>query len=129
MSGRRVTTAWFTGARDERRVNVAASTDGGARFGAVTRVDGGQPVGWPAVAPLDDGGVVVAWVETVGAQGELRLRRVGADGKAGTVSVVAQVSPGRSTGIPQMVRTGASLLVAWRAGDRVQTAVVPVPTS
>jgi len=130
--GSRVAVAWFTGAGDVPRVKLAFSTDGGQSFTAPVVVDGGRPVGWPSTVLLDDGSAVVSWLESLGTgRGELRLRRVSPDGRLADPLVVADAAPGRSTGIPHMVRLGGELLLAWRDG-RVQTARIPleaVPTA
>ncbi|MEQ1908353.1 MAG: sialidase family protein [Vicinamibacterales bacterium] len=126
-SGSRVAMAWFTGAGGVPRVKVAWSQDAGETFSAPVIIDGGRPVGWPATVMLDDGSAVVSWLESRGdGHGELRLRRISSSGRAGDPITVAESSSGRSTGMPQMVRMGNDLLLAWRT-DRVQTALVPVP--
>ena len=125
-SGDRVAAVWFTAAQDDPRMLAAFSMNGGDRFGPVVRVDSGRPVGWPGVAMDDDGGAIVSWLQRVGdGNGEVRIRRVSADGRLGTPITVAATSPGRSTGVPQLVRSGERLVVAWRT-DRVRTALVPV---
>jgi hypothetical protein len=48
--GDTVAIAWFTGAQDTARVHVAFSVDGGARFAAPVRVDGGTPAGRVGIA-------------------------------------------------------------------------------
>lgn len=126
-AGSRVAVAWFTGAGNVGRVKAAFSDDGGETFGTPLVVDGGRPVGWPATVLLEDGGAVVSWLETLGdGRGEIRLRRVSPSGWLGEPLAVAQSASGRSTGIPQLVRAGDSLVVAWRS-DRVLTAIVPIP--
>lgn len=125
--GSRVAVAWFTGAGNVGRVKVAFSDNGGETFGLPAMVDGGRPVGWPSTVLLDDGSAVVSWLETLGdGRGEVRLRRVWPTGRLGNPVVVAETASGRSTGIPQMVRAGDALVVAWRS-DRVMTALVPIP--
>jgi hypothetical protein len=126
-SGDRVVIAWFTAAADTPRLRVAFSADAGATFSAPIAVDDGNPVGWPAVAWLEDGDAAVLWLEALGAgAGEIRLRRVASGRPAGPVMTVARAAPGRSTGIPQMVRTREGLVVAWRDG-RVRSALVADP--
>jgi len=128
VSGRTVALGWFTGAQDKPRVQVAFSSDVGATFAPPVVIDGGQPVGWPAVASLGDGSVAVVWVESRGAGiGELRLRRVWPDGRLSEPSVVAAVAPGRTTGIPQTVRTADGLVVVWRSSERLVSARVSWP--
>jgi hypothetical protein len=120
--------AWFTGAGGVPKLKLAFSENSGEQFGAPIDIGGPRPAGWPAIAPLDGGAVAVAWLEHTGSgQGELRLRRIGSDGRPGPIHVVAQAPAGRTTGIPQMVRIGRSLLVAWRS-DRVESALVAMPT-
>lgn len=40
--------------------------------------------------------------------------------------IAGAASPGRLSGMPQVVRTGNGLLVAWR-GERLMTVRMPVP--
>lgn len=123
--GRRAAIAWFTAAGDEPRVKVAFSADAGARFDAPVVVDEGKPVGWPGIVLLEEG-AAVSWLETrADGGGDVRVRRVGADGQLGAPIVVAQSKAGRTTGVPQLVRAGKDLVIAWRT-DRVTTAIVPI---
>jgi hypothetical protein len=127
--GRNVAIAWFTAADNEGRVRLAFSRDAGARFAPPVTIDGGKPIGWPGVVMLDDGSVVVSWLESLtGGNGEVRLRRVWPDGRLGAPVLVAPAKAGRSAGIPQLARSGDALVVAWRDG-RVLAAVVPVPAN
>lgn len=132
VSGRRVAVAWFTAADDQPRVKLAYSSDDAASFSAPLRIDGGNPVGWPGIAMLDDGSTAVTWLESMGeGVGEVRLRRAWPDGRVTDPITVARTASGRSAGIPQMVRVGNMLVVAWRT-DRVQVATVDLaslPTS
>ncbi len=126
-SANRVAAAWFTAAHDKPMVKVAFSDDAGATFSSPAVVDGGKPIGWPAIVLLDDGAAAVTWLESIaGGAGEIRLRRVGRDGRAGPVALVAHAPAGRSTGIPQMVRSGGALIVAWRDGS-VKSARMALP--
>jgi hypothetical protein len=126
-SANRVAAAWFTAAHDKPMVKVAFSDDAGATFGTPVVVDGGKPIGWPAIVLLDDGAAAVTWLESIaGGAGEVRLRRVERDGRAGPVALVARAPAGRSTGIPQMVRSGDALIVAWRDGS-VKSARMALP--
>lgn len=128
-NGRRVALAWFTAANDVARVRLSFSDDGGASFGRVVEVDGTQSIGRPAVALLPDGSAAVAWLATLGTgdgAGELRVRRAFRDGTLGPIVVAGAASPGRLSGMPQIVRVGDAVLVAWR-GDRLRTVRIPLP--
>jgi hypothetical protein len=125
--GRAVAVAWFTAANDTPRVKLAFSADGGRSFGAPVTVDEGRPVGWPGITMLEDGSVVVSWLERRGeGVGEVLLRRIAPGGAPGPPLAVASSVSGRATGMPQMVRAKDRLVLAWRADNRVQTASVPI---
>lgn len=112
--GERVAVAWFTGARDTARVNVALSTDAGATFGAPIRVDDGTPAGRVDVEFDGEGRALVTWLERVGGEGaEVRLKTVSADGQTSPRVVIAASAAARSSGFPRMIRNGDELLFAW----------------
>lgn len=128
--GERVAVAWYTMAADTPRVRVAFSDDAGVRFGAPLRVDGGDPVGRVDVLLLDDGSAVVSWLERVGEDAEIRIRRVARDGQLGPARVISPTSPARSSGFPRMARAGDVLLLAWTdpaEPSRVRSAVARLP--
>jgi hypothetical protein len=126
-AGTTVAVAWFTAANDQPRVNVAFSADAGATFSSPVRVDDGNPVGWPDVVMMEDGRVVVSWLERGAAgKGWLRVREVSPTGRQ-TAHTIATASSGRTTGIPMMARLpGGDLLLAWRDGQ-VRTARFKLP--
>lgn len=126
-AGNRVALAWFTGAGNVPAMKVAFSSDSGGTFGPPVTIDGPRAVGRPAALMLADGSAVVAWLASIGeGRGELRVRRITADGKAGGTVVAGPASPGRLSGMPQIVQLGDSLLVAWR-GERLMTVRMPIP--
>lgn len=126
--GDRVAVAWFTGARDTARVNVAFSSDAGATFSTPVRVDDGNPAGRVDVEFDGAGRAMVSWLERVGDAGaEVRLRSVTPDGTKSPTIVVASSAAARSSGFPRMVRSGDQLVFAWtQPGDtaRVRMAAV-----
>ena len=131
--GEHVAVAWFTGARDTARVNVAFSNDAGATFSAPIRVDDGNPAGRVDVELSPDGKALVTWLERVGEAGaEVRLRRVAQDGASSAAIVVASSAAARSSGFPRLVRSGNELVFAWtQPGDsaRVRMAVASLTAS
>ena len=101
--GNRVALAWFTAAGDSARVKVAFSDDGGAKFTAPIRVDGGTPAGRVDVALLPDGGALVTWVERIGGDtAAVRARRIARDGRPGAPTTIASNSAARASGFPKM---------------------------
>lgn len=111
----RVAVAWFAAPRDEPRVQLAFSQDGGATFQPPVRIDDGRPLGRTDVVLTEDGSAVVLWLEETGnGVGELRLRRVYRDGSAGPAHLLATTLAARASGFPQLLRLGdAGLFAAW----------------
>ena len=110
----RVALAWFTAANGSAQVKVAFSRDAGAKFGAPTRVDGGNPAGRVDVAMLPDGDALVLWIErTRGDTAAVMVRRISAAGRSGTPVTLAASSAARASGFPRMAITGGNALFAW----------------
>jgi hypothetical protein len=113
-SGKNVAVAWYTGARDTTRVNVAFSNDGGANFTAPVRVDNGQPGGRVGLVLLPDGSAIVSWLERTGGDTAAVLaRRVTPDGQMGGAKTVAVSSSVRASGVPRMIMSGQDIYFAW----------------
>jgi len=107
---------WFTRARNEPRVYLVQSDDGGATFGSRVRIDDGQTLGRVDAEPLGGGAVAIASLEGKGeADAEWRVRRVEADGRTGPARVVATVTRARLAGFPRFARAGADLLLSYTA--------------
>ncbi len=121
-----VAVAWFTAAGDTPRVKLAFSDDAGETFGNPILVDDGAPSGRVDVALLDDGSAMVSWLERVAGGGEVRARRIGADGRRGPAVTIAPSGTARSSGFPRMVRSGKRLVFAW-TGAGVLTATLSLP--
>jgi hypothetical protein len=112
--GRHVAIAWYTGAHDTARVNVAFSDDAGATFGPPTVVDEGKPAGRVAAVLLDDGSALVSWLERVGGDSAaVRVRRVAPGAPRGPATTVAASTAARASGFPRMRRAGALVYFAW----------------
>ena len=126
-NGDTVAVAWFTGARDTARVQVAYSFDAGASFGAPVRLDAGHPAGRVAMTADGRGAVIVAWVERLpGEAAEVRARVIAPDGRAMAATVVTRSHAARASGFPHLARAGNRLYASWtEPGDsaRVRVAV------
>jgi hypothetical protein len=118
-NGEEVAVAWFTGARDTARVNVAFSHDAGATFSLPIRVDDGNPAGRVDVEFDGAGRALVTWLERVGDDGaEVRIKAVSQDGSMSPAMVVANSAAARASGFPRVIRSGDDLVFAWtQPGD------------
>jgi hypothetical protein len=124
-AGDTVAVAWFTGARDTAKVQLAYSIDAGATFGPPVRVDDGNPVGRVALVFDAGGNALVTWVERAGGESaDVRLRRVSRNGTRSAAAVVTHSSAGRASGFPRMVRRGNELILSWtEPGDTTRVRV------
>lgn len=101
--------AWFTAASDSAHVNVSFSSDGGATFYKPVRIDGGETIGRVDIAMLDRDRAMVSWMEG----SKIKARIVNKDGTMGKTIEVANSSGTRSSGFPQMTKSGEKLIFAW----------------
>lgn len=125
--GAEVAVAWFTAPHNRSRVQVAFSGDGAVTFGPPVRLDGGRPIGRVDVVMLDDGSVLVTWLEAGDGGTAIVSRRVTRDGALGETVTLAATDAARASGFPRMARFGADrLMLAWTdpAGEgRVRAAI------
>jgi hypothetical protein len=128
--GRQVAVAWFTAARDEARVFVAFSDDAGRSFGAPVRIDDGDPSGRVSALLLEDGSVLVTWLERADDGAEIRVRRAAPDGRTSSATRIAATSGERASGFPRVTQAGNVLLFAWTepgSPRQLRVATTPLP--
>lgn len=109
----RVAVAWFTAAGAQASVKVALSNDAGVTFGEPILIDDAMPLGRVDAEFGPEGRAVVSWLGSSGEGAELRWRQVAPDGEVGPVHVAASTTAKRSAGVPQMIRRGDHMLLAW----------------
>lgn len=129
-SGSRLAVAWFSGSGGQPKVQLAWSDDAGSSLSPPIPVAAGGVLGHVGAALLPSGEVAITWLArtTDGAGAELHLQRFSRSGPAGPDRVVA--TGVASFGVPQIVRAGRYLLLAWTdaSGDEsaVKTALVSI---
>ncbi|KNG95677.1 hypothetical protein ATO11_01950 [Pseudaestuariivita atlantica] len=111
--GSQVAVAWFTGADDVAKVNVAFSGDGGQSFAAPMRIDVSEPLGRVDALMLEDGSVLVSWLEWEGDDEVLRLCRVVADKGCVASQLLVRNGLSASLNFPRMARMGGDVFLAW----------------
>lgn len=109
-----VAVAWFTAADDEPTVRMARSSDFGETWSAAVDVSEGEVFGRVGVSLLDQDSVAVSWLcgesET---QAHLCLRRIRSDDSLGPVHVISGEEQVPALSVPQLARSGASIIAAW----------------
>lgn len=123
----RVAVAWFAAPAGEPQVKVVFSDDAGATFGNPIRVDGGAPAGRVDLLALNEGGVLVSWIERTQDGAEVRARRVHPDGSLAAPIAVSGTSAERASGFPRMTQVDGGVLFAWtEPGDRAVVRVARI---
>jgi len=117
--GNSLALAWFTASKDDPRVQVVFSEDGGETFGAPLRVDAGQALGRVDVELLGDG-AVVTWLGRGTRGGEVLARRLSYKGDASESVTVARTGADRASGFPRMASFQGKLYVAWTEAESRQ---------
>ncbi|HEX5964464.1 MAG TPA: sialidase family protein [Pyrinomonadaceae bacterium] len=131
-NGSRVAVAWFSSVADTPQVKIAFSQDAGATFSRPIQVDEGKNVGRVDTLLLPDGSALVCWLSGDVQGGEIKVRRVRADGSVGPSSVIAKTDISRSSGFPRMARRGNEVHFAWTEfgkPSRVRTAITQISNS
>lgn len=107
--GNTLVIAWFSSPDKKPQVNVIFSADGGATFNTPTRIDEGKTIGRVDLVMLDEKSAMVTWMEG----SVIKAARVYNDGKKGQSINIAFSSEVRSSGFPQVTRSGDHLIFAW----------------
>lgn len=107
--GNNMAVARFTSPDKKGEVSVVFSQDGGASFGTPVRVDEGQTIGRVDIILLDDKTAMVSWMEG----DAIKAAKIHADGTKEPSIIIASSSQSRSSGFPQMTKSGNSILFAW----------------
>jgi hypothetical protein len=127
----RIAVAWFSAGNEKPKVQVAWSNDAGKNMSAPVPVAAGGLFGHVGAAMLPSGDMAVTWLSSAdGGTAELHLRRVSSSGEAGPDRVITEASGVASFSVPQVLRVGESLVLAWTdtSGEEslVRAALVPV---
>jgi hypothetical protein len=101
--------AWFTSANEQPQVNLIFSNDGGANFEKPIRIADTNTIGRVDVVMLDKNSVMVSWMEGA----EIKAMKVHKDRRKENPITIAVSSDARSSGFPQMTKSGNHLIFAW----------------
>jgi len=129
-AGNQVVVAWFTGADNEPKVKTAHSTNGGKSFSEPVEIASDGTLGHVGVSLIDKHSYVVSWMESdKDGSYNINLRAVTQDGQVGASNTVGRTSVARI--VPQMVRVGDNLILAWTDElsdlSKVVSVKVPIP--
>ncbi len=115
-NGNDLAIAWFSSPDKKAQVNVIFSADGGASFNKPIRIDEETSIGRVDVEMLDKKSAMVSWMEGA----VIKAARVFRDGTKESSITIATTSESRSSGFPQMTKSGTDLIFAW-SDDKTKT--------
>ena len=125
-----VAVAWFTAATGVPRVRAGLSSDAAKSFSAPIDIVSGETLGRVGLAVLSDSEVAVSWMRKLpGESAEVCVRRLSADGHLGPIKVISDDDIVAAFSVPQMIRKGGELILAWTRldGDNSQVMSARVP--
>lgn len=102
------------------QVNIIFSNDGGATFKGPIRIDEGKPIGRVDIVMLDSATATVSWMEG----SSIKAVNVYSEGKKDSPIMIATSSEARSSGFPQMTKSGDKVIFAW-TDDKEKTIKLP----
>lgn len=108
--------AWFSSPDKNAQVNVMFSDNGGETFDKPIRLDEQNAIGRVDIVLLDNKSAMVSWMEGA----VIKACRVYKDGKKDAAFIIAASSESRSSGFPQMTKSGNNLIFAW-SDDKSKT--------
>ena len=127
-AGDLVVVAWFTAANKEPMVKAAYSKNAGESFSEPVLIASTGALGHVAVSLIDEHSFVVSWVEADKNKSyDINLRAVTTDGQVGRTTTIGRTSVVRT--VPQMLRVGDKLILAWtdELNDLSKVVSVKVP--
>lgn len=107
--GNNLAIAWFSSPDKKAQVNIIFSEDGGANFNKPIRIDEDSAIGRVDVVMLDEKSAMVSWMEGA----VIKAVKVYKDGKKDPALIIASSSESRSSGFPQMTKSGNNIIFAW----------------
>lgn len=107
--GNSLAIAWFSMAEKKGQVKTIFSEDGGETFKTPIQIDEGNAIGRVDVVMLDEKTAMVSWMEG----SAIKAVKVNANGTVEPSITVATSSESRSSGFPQMSKSGNKIYFAW----------------
>jgi hypothetical protein len=114
--GQNVAVAWFTGANNIAKVKVVFSTDEGVTFSepiSTARSLQGAPLGRVDIELINENTAWVSWLHRGDESGYISLMKINQKGEVLQEFSIPDVETSRSTGFPQITKSGNGLLIAW----------------
>ncbi|WP_286755989.1 exo-alpha-sialidase [Roseivirga sp. UBA838] len=120
--GNQLAVAWFMAKGGYPEVKLAFSQDGGATFGEAVVVSHGTTNGRVGTTTLNNGNVLVSWLETADDTAKIMLAKYDKTGTLLKRMTIAETSAARASGFPVLTSNGEDIYMAWTQADE-QTSI------
>jgi hypothetical protein len=121
--GNTLAVAWFSAENGQGEVKVIFSNNGGETFLNPTRIDEGNTKGRVDLVMLDEHFAMVSWMEGP----DIQVAIVSNDGVKDKI-IVANSSEARSSGFPQLAKSGNRIIMAWTDDETKSIKVAELKT-
>lgn len=123
--GNNLAIAWFSSPERNSQVKIIFSENGGKSFHKPIRIDKDSTIGRVDLVMLDSKNAAISWMEG----SKIKVTKVSMDGTVDEPIVVASTSVSRSSGFPQMIKSGNKLVFAWTDSEAKSIKVASIPLS
>jgi hypothetical protein len=121
--GNNLVAAWFTGAQNTARVQVAFSKDGGEHFLKPIMIAEGTTIGRVDVVWVDEETAVVSWMDTKEKVASLNVAKISKTGVVSDKVTAVEMNGSRQSGFPQLEKVDDMLYFAWTEVTKTDTRV------
>jgi hypothetical protein len=121
--GNNMAIAWFSSPNENSQVKLVFSNDGGASFSEPVQVNKEKAIGRVDIEMIDENTAWVSWMEG----SKIKAARVNRKGKIEKSIDIATTSESRSSGFPQMTRSGNRLIFAWTDAQEKKIKLASLP--
>ena len=132
IRGEHIVASWFTAEGNRPRVRAAFSSIDRLQFRKTFEVDEAKPAGRIKIEWLNDHAAVVMWLtamDNATKKASVAVRKIFIDGTMSPIKRLIDISPGRDSGIPQLIKNESDFMLAWTSaapGYGVQTVRLPL---
>lgn len=119
--GNQVAVAWFMAKEGTPEVKLAFSKDGGATFDHPIIVSQMSTSGRVGTTTLNNGNVLVSWLENVGEMASIKLAEYSPSGALISKKTIAETTAARASGFPVITSNGDDVYMAWTQSEGQST--------
>lgn len=114
--GNHIVASWFTAEGNQPRIRAAFSSWERLQFNEAFDVDDAKPAGRIKIEWLNDHAALIIWLtatDRMTKKASIAARKIFIDGTMGPIKRLIDITPGRDSGVPQLVKNKPGFMLAW----------------